>query len=149
MPYLSTTLNNLEFALLPLLLAQEPPADFSNDPGAAAGALVSQLFFFLILYVFAAFTCQRIFSKCGVENAWFAWIPILGTYANFKAGDEEQAVLWTILSMVPCINIVAVIKLIIAWVKICNKLGKSPWILLVVLLPIIGTFVCLGYLAFA
>lgn len=127
-------------SLLPILLAQTSGGDGSLGPGF--------YFLFLVFYVFAAFTCQKIFEKCGVENAWFAWIPILGTYANFQAGDEENPVLWTILSLVPCVNIAAVVKLVIAWVKICQKLGKSPWLLLLVLIPTLGSFILLGYLAF-
>lgn len=125
---------------MPILLAQASYSNGELSPG--------QIVLILIFYVYAAFTCQKIFTKCGVENAWFAWIPILGTYANFKAGDEPNAVLWTILSLIPCVNIVAVIMLILAWTRICRKLGKSPWLLLLVLIPYIGSMILLGYLAF-
>jgi len=108
---------------------------------------IGQLVLFIILYAVGAFFCQKIFEKCGVENSWFAWIPVLNTYANFKAGNQDNPVLWTILSFVPCVNIVAIVMLVISWVRICNKLGKSPWLLLFCLLPL-GAFGVLGYLAF-
>lgn len=135
-----TSTYNLAIGLLPPLLAQ----DYTEvSPGFSA----AQFIIILIFYVVGAFLCQKIYQKLGVEEAWFAWIPILGTYANFKAGDEENPVLWTILSIIPCINIVAVVKLILAWVKICQKLGKSPWLLLIALIPF-GSLALLGYLAY-
>ncbi|GAB4381034.1 MAG: hypothetical protein Kow00121_38580 [Elainellaceae cyanobacterium] len=123
------------------VLAQEP-----TYGGGEFG--VGQVILILLLYIYSAFMCQKIFERCGVKNAWFAWIPILGTYANFKAGDEQQPVLWTILSLVPCVNIVAVVMLILAWTRICRKVGKSPWLLLLFLVPYIGSMILLGYLAF-
>lgn len=126
---------------LPALLAQATYA----DPEIST----TQIVFSIIAYVVGAFFCQKIYEKLGVENAWFAWIPILNVYVNFVAGDEENPVLWTILALVPCINIIAIVKLIIAWVKICNKLEKSPWLILLWLIPLIG-FAIFGYLlAFA
>ncbi|MDJ0843461.1 DUF5684 domain-containing protein [Crocosphaera sp.] len=101
----------------------------------------------LISYFLGAFLCWKVYEKCGVENAWFAWIPILGLYVNFQAGDEEQPLLWTILMFIPCINIVSIIKLLIAWIRIFQKLGKSPWLLLLALIPCVW-FILLGYLAF-
>ncbi|EAZ91596.1 DUF5684 domain-containing protein [Crocosphaera chwakensis] len=123
--------------MLPLILAQ-------STSGSGASSALSNLIS-IIVYLAGAFFCWKIYEKCGVENAWFAWIPILGTYANFQAGDEENPLLWTILLFVPCINIVAIVKLIIAWVTICRKLEKSPWLLL--LMPCFSVLI-LGYLAY-
>ncbi|MEB3293947.1 MAG: DUF5684 domain-containing protein, partial [Synechococcales bacterium] len=138
-------------ALLPALLAQVS-GDFDTDAAesaAAAGFGIGQLIFMLVLYVFVAFCTMTILNKLNYENSWFAWIPFLQNYAVFQAGDEEQALLWTILMIVPCVNIVAAIKQLIAWVKIAQKLGKTPWILLCLLIPVLGTFITFGYLAFA
>jgi Family of unknown function (DUF5684) len=126
---------------LPLLFAQ---ADYSDTASSISPV---EIILFLIAYLIAAYFCQTIFAKCGVPNPWYAWIPVLGTYAAFQAGDEENPTLWTILSLIPCINIVAIVKMIIAWTKICKKLGKSPWLLLVALVPF-GSLFLLGYLAF-
>lgn len=125
---------------MPILLAQEsvPQAQFS----------AGQLILSLALYLIIAFFCWKIFEKLNVENAWFAWIPILGTYIAFVAADEENPILWTVLAFIPCINIVAAIKLILAWIRICGKLNKTPWILLLCLIPVIGPIACFAYLAF-
>ena len=126
-----------------LILAQ---AQQPSPEDVAAFQLFTNLLS-LIFYFIGAFFCWKIYEKCGVENAWFAWLPILGVYANFQAGDEENPLLWTILSCIPCLNIVAGIKLIIAWVRIFQKLGKSPWLLLLAIIPCVWFFL-LGYLAF-
>ena len=98
-------------------------------------------------YLILAFFSWKFFQRLNIENAWFAWIPVLGSYITFVAADEENPVLWTILSVIPCVNIVAAIKLIMAWVKIVRKLEKSPWLLLICLIPCAAFFV-FGYLAF-
>lgn len=120
----------------PLILAQQSSG--TNDTAFIIGIIIG--------YFLGAFFFYKIYDKCGVENAWFAFIPILTNYVNFQAGDEENPLLWTILMLIPCINIVAVIKLIIAWVKICKKLGYSPWLLLLFLIPCINFFV-MAYMA--
>lgn len=138
-------------ALLPSLIAQAS-SDFGSeeaDAAAVGASLVIQLLVSLVLFVFYAFCLMTILKKLNYESPWLAWIPIVQNYAIFQAGGEEQALLWTILAFVPCVNIVAFVKLIIAWVNIAKQLGKTPWILLCALIPCIGTFIAFGYLAFA
>ncbi len=123
--------------MLPLILAQ---SSSGSDGSSALSSIIS-----IIIYFVAAFFCFKIYEKCGVENPWFAFIPILANYANFQAGDEENPLLWTILACIPCVNIVAVVKLIISWVNICKKINKSPWLLL--LIPCFSVLI-LGYFAY-
>ncbi len=101
----------------------------------------------LLGYLIMAYFAWTIFKKLNVERAWFAWIPILGFYITLVAGDEENPILWTILLFIPCINIIAIFMFIKAWSKICQKLGKSPWLLLLCVIPCIN-FLVLAYLAF-
>ncbi|CCQ52821.1 hypothetical protein [Crocosphaera watsonii] len=65
--------------MLPLILAQ---SSSGSDGSSALANIIS-----IIIYFAGAFFCFKIYEKCGVENPWFAFIPILGTYANFQAGD--------------------------------------------------------------
>lgn len=124
---------------LPIVLAQEAVQQPEVSGAQIAGSIIG--------YLIIAFFCWKIFEKLNIDNAWFAWIPILGTYITFVAADEENPILWTVLALIPCVNIVAAIKLILAWIRICGKLNKSPWLLLLCLIPC-GAFVCFGYLAF-
>ncbi len=127
--------------MLPVLLAQRSTTQ--APPEIDAPIVVISLIGHLML----TFFCYKIYQKLYVENAWFTWIPILNIYITFLAGDVENPVLWTILYCVPCINIIAGIKLIIAWVRIFNKLNKSPWLLLICIIPYAVLFV-FGYVAF-
>ncbi|NEQ35151.1 MAG: hypothetical protein F6K40_02025 [Okeania sp. SIO3I5] len=126
--------------MLPILLAQ-------SSRNQATGEFAVLVVGIIISYFIMGFFLYRICQKLNVENAWFAWVPILNTYIVFKAADEQEPVLWTILSLIPCISIIAGIKLIIAWVRIFNKLGKSPWLLLICLIPF-AIFFVFGYVAF-
>ena len=128
--------------MLPIFLAQEATTQVPEipevEPSQVGGGLIG--------YLIMAFFCYKIYQKLNVENAWFAWIPILGIYINFKAADEENPVLWTILACIPCVNIIASIKLIMAWVRIFKKLEKSPWLLLICIIPC-AVFFVFGYVA--
>lgn len=135
--HLATTVN------LPLLFAQltqTAPPPVSEISGV-------QIISGIISYLILSFFSWKIFQRLDISNAWYAWIPILGNYITFVAGDEANPVLWTILLFIPLVNIVAAIKLIIAWINIVRKLGKSPWLLLLCLIPCVVYFV-FGYLAF-
>jgi len=100
----------------------------------------------VILYIYFSYSLQVIFQKLNLQNAWLAWIPIANLYMIYIAGD--QAWWWIILAFIPLVNIVAVIMSVVAWVNIVQKLGKSPWLLLLFLVPILNFFL-IGYLAFS
>ena len=108
-----------------------------------------QLIFFVVVYVFTAFCGQKILTTLNYENPVFAWIPIANLYAYLQAGEQENPLVWTIVSLIPCVGLIALIKIIPGWITICNKLGKTPWILLAFLVPCLGPFIVFGYLALA
>lgn len=85
-------------------------------------------------YVFGAFCLQKIFQRLSIPDDWLAWIPIANTWLMYKAGDQSPW--WIIGLFIPLVNLVAVIFLIIAFVNIIKKLGKSPWLALLMLIPI-------------
>ncbi|WP_205127215.1 DUF5684 domain-containing protein [Okeania hirsuta] len=150
MLYLSEfpVVNSAVGMILPIFFAQEtitPPPEI--DPAVVDGIMTAINLASIVGYLITAFFCYKIYQKLNVEDAWFAWVPILGTYITFKAADEEKPVLWTILSYIPCLNIIAAIKSIMAWVRIFKKLDKSPWLLLICIIPFAAFFV-FGYVAF-
>ncbi|MEA5500786.1 hypothetical protein VB834_26645 [Limnoraphis robusta Tam1] len=135
-------------SLLPIILAQDTVPTIPDTSIPQTEVNPASIISGLIGYLIGAFFCWKIYQKCGVEKAWFAWIPILGIYIHFVAGDQDNPILWTILVFIPCINIIAIIWGIKAWIKICQKLEKSPWLLLLWLIPCLGTLIFYANLAF-
>jgi len=77
------------------------------DSGGAIGALFSLVFFLIWLALVALFLYSnwKVWEKMG-DPGWMGIIPILNVYRVFQRTRPEQAVLYTILSIVPCISIV-------------------------------------------
>ena len=91
---------------------------------------------------------QTFLKKLGYEKAWYAWVPIAGTYAILEAGEQEDVLMWTLISCVPCIGLISLIKLIPAYIRICERLGKPPAILWTFLLCGLGSVIVPVVLAF-
>ena len=81
----------------------------------------------------------------GEQNAWFAWVPILNNWIMYKAGDQSPW--WIVGLFIPLVNFVALIFLLMAFIKIVEKLGKSPWLILLMIIPLVN-FVVLYNFAF-
>jgi hypothetical protein len=115
---------------MPMILAQySSSGSSSEDVAVSAAANLVSLVIQLVLYVFIAFCTQTFLKKLDYENSWLAWIPIAQTYAVLEAGEQENPILWTILACVPCIGLISLIKIIPAYINICERLGKPPAIL--------------------
>jgi hypothetical protein len=135
---------------MPTLFAQATsyPSD-AEATAAAAGINLVSLLFYAAVYAFTSFCGMKILDTLNYENPWLAWIPIANVYAYLEAGEQDQPLVWTIVSIIPCVGLIALIKIIPAWINICNQLGKNPWILLTIFIPCLGPFILFGYLAFA
>jgi Family of unknown function (DUF5684) len=127
-----------------ILLAQ---ADSSAVDYSSSGASFSPvtLIFSLAAYIFGSLCFQKIFQRLNIPNDWMAWVPIANYWLMFKAGDQSPW--WTIAMLIPLVNIVGFIMLIIALVNIVKKLGKSPWLLWLMIIPI-ANFWLLYHLGF-
>lgn len=99
----------------------------------------------LAIYAFSSYCLQMIFTKLNMVNAWFAWIPFLNAYMTFKAGDKPGW--WVALLLIPLVNLVGIVLFVMAWVEILKKLGKSPWLLFLFIVPL-ANLALMGYLAF-
>jgi hypothetical protein len=142
---------------MPIVLAQYSSS--SSDDAAAAvasgvGGLIG-LVVSLVFYVVISFCTYTFLKKLDYENPWMAWIPFANTYAILEAGEQDDPIIWTIVAacgVIPYIGIVAslvaLIKIIPAWITICNRLGKSPYILLTYLACCTGVFIVPAILAF-
>jgi len=103
--------------LIPLLLAQ------NDDNAGALGALcglVCQCGAFIVFVVPWIAGMWKLFEKAG-KPGWAAIIPFFNTYVLNEVARKE--ILWFVLTLIPCINIVA-------WIVICidvaKQFGKDP-----------------------
>lgn len=109
------------------------------DPAVGGAILVGFLtfmfLFFVISYVITSFLLGQIFKKAGVPQ-WAAWVPIYNTWKLLELGNQSG--FWAVLSLLPFINIVALIFVYIAMYHIGLKLGKEGWfVLIAIFLPIV------------
>ena len=132
------TLLNLDWSFA-YLLAQSSYSSVSD----AEIILISILA--LAVYIFSSYCWHAILINLGEPNAWFAWVPILSSWAIYKAGNQSPW--WIVGSLIPYDNFVAFVILIIAYGNIVKKLGKKPWLTLLMIIPLINCF-ALFHLAF-
>jgi hypothetical protein len=102
----------------------------------------------IVVYVFVAYCTQTYLTKLNYAKPWFAWIPFANLYAVLEAGGQEQPLVWTLLTLIPCIGLISLIKIIPAYINICRSLGKSPAILWTFLLCGLGGLIVPAILAF-
>jgi hypothetical protein len=94
------------------------------------------------VYLFNCFCFGRICRKGGQEGGVLVWIPLAQLIPLVRVA---RLPLWTpILVIVPLVNCVFMMAL---WAKICVALGKSPWLVLLLLVPV-ANFGLIAYLAF-
>lgn len=136
---------------------------YDDGSGFAALAFLIVLLPLLLISIFAgyiisSFFFMKIFEKAGVQGKWRAWVPIYNTLIAAKLGDVSP---WaylivlvgaSVLSNIPVIGfvfgLVAVAAgVVVAW-RIGLKFGKDWPLLLLWLIPGIGTLIWLGILAF-
>lgn len=98
--------------------------------------------FWIIDYVVLAVSLMVIAKKDGLDNGWFAWIPIL----NVILMMQIAAVDWWyfLLLLVPCVNIIVWVYI---WWQICESRGRPGVLSLLMLVPI-ANFLLPPFLAF-
>jgi hypothetical protein len=103
--------------------------------GIAAGTVLFALFFTVIVYVVMALALSQIFKKAGVEG-WKAWVPFYNNWILLELGGQKGY--WSVLALVPLVNIVAAVFMFIAMYHVGLKLGKSgAFVLLAIFLPFV------------
>lgn len=109
-------------------------------------------------YIISSFFLMKIFEKAGVQGKWRAWVPIYNTLVAAKLGDVSPwaylivVVGASVLSNIPVIGFVfglvaVAASVVVAW-RIGLKFGKDWPLLLLWLIPGVGTLIWLGILAF-
>ncbi|WP_285135825.1 large exoprotein [Microbacterium sp. lyk4-40-TSB-66] len=136
---------------------------YDDGSGFAALAFLIVLLPLLLISIFAgyiisSFFLMKIFEKAGVQGKWRAWVPIYNTLVAAKLGDVSPwaylivVVGASVLSNIPVIGFVfglvaVAASVVVAW-RIGLKFGKDWPLLLLWLIPGIGTLIWLGILAF-
>ncbi len=98
--------------------------------------MILYFLFIIAIYVFVAYCMQRIAKRFNIENDWFAYVPILNLWLMTQIAGRE--VLWFILCLIPCVNIVAII---IIYMDIAEKCGKERIYGLLLIIPIVNFFI--------
>lgn len=109
----------------------------SSEAAGLAVFGIGMLFFFLVIalisYALHAFFLSRIFKKAGVEQ-WIAWVPFYNTWKLLELGNQPGW--WSILALIPFVNIAAAVFLYIAMYHVGLKLQKEGWfVLLAIFVP--------------
>ncbi len=104
--------------------------------GAAAAAFaVMMLFAVFIGYAITAIFLMLIFKKAGVPG-WAAWVPFYNNWKLLEIGGQQG--FWSVLSIIPFVNIISAIMIYIALYHIGIKLGKSgAFVVLAIFLPLV------------
>ena len=86
-------------------------------------------------YVICSFLLSRVFKKAGVST-WKAWVPIYNSWILLELGDQKGY--WSVLTVVPFVNIVSAVFMYIAMHRIGLKLGKSgAFVILAIFVPLV------------
>jgi hypothetical protein len=102
---------------IPLLLAQ------NDDTAGALGALCGlacNCIVFLVFVVPTVVGMWKVFEKAG-KPGWAAIIPFFNMFVLNEVARKE--ILWFVLTLIPCINIVA---LIVICMDVAKNFGKDP-----------------------
>ena len=101
------------------------------------------LVLYLLLYLFYSYCCMLICRKTGHPPGVLVWLPFLKLFPMFRAAG--MSCWWLLAFLVPLLNLVP----LILWpLKIAKARGKSVWVGVLLLLPVINLFAFL-YLAFS
>lgn len=136
---------------------------YDDGSGLAALAFLIVLLPLLLIslfagYIISSFFLMKIFEKAGVQGKWRAWVPIYNALVAAKLGDVSPwaylivVVGASVLSNIPVIGFVfglvaVAASVVVAW-RIGLKFGKDWPLLLLWLIPGVGTLIWLGILAF-
>lgn len=97
----------------------------------------------LLAWLFLCFCFAKICKKAGAEPGFLIWLPVLQLFPLLKAA--QMPFWWFLLWFVPVINLVAQVL----WcIRIADARGKSPWVGVLLILPVTNLFALL-YLAFS
>ena len=114
-----------------------------QSSSSGIGGLIGGLIGFVVavgIYVFVCYCLKLICEKAGHQPGVLIWIPIVQGIPLLTVA--KLPIWFIILFFIPVVGFVVGI---VMWVKICQARGKSGWLVLLGIIPIIF----LPYLAFS
>jgi hypothetical protein len=112
----------------------------SSSSGGGAGVAVFVVIYLAILVV-ALVGYWKVFTKIGLPG-WMGIVPFVNIYMIFKARGQREPVLWLILCLIPCVNIIGLWFLASDTAEIFDK--ELGWKVFLFLIPGISHLV-LGF----
>jgi len=115
------------------------------NSSAGGGEAIGMMFMLAIVavYLFFSYTFVVMAKKLDHDDiAWWGWVPIMNTLLVIKMAEKPGT--WFIFLLLPIVNIVIFAML---WMEVARKLGKSPALGIMMLLPILN-FIAAGIMAF-
>ncbi len=97
-------------------------------------------------YLLVTFALYKIALNLGHDLPWLAFIPIANVWLVLDLGGQPG---WTVLLLfVPCINIVELVIVFMAWADICRRHDMSGICALLLLVPLVN-LIFVYYLAYS
>ena len=139
----------LVLALIAVLMPAVAFAQSQEEPSGAQTLLAGgMLLVFLVIclasYVYVSLALQTIAKKTNTENAWMAWIPILGSIIVPVLVSKKPG-WWILLCFIPLVGIVIGV---IVWMAVAEARGKPNWWGILIIVPLVQLIVP-GYLAWS
>lgn len=86
-----------------MLATLSQTTDSSSSGGGAAAAVFVVLYLAIFVVVLVGY--WKVFTKLGLPG-WMGIVPFVNIYMIFKARGQREPVLWLILCLIPCVNII-------------------------------------------
>lgn len=109
---------------------------FETGGGISGVWIALYVLFMLAIYLFMGFCLMKMADKTGTPNGWFGFIPILNFWLMVQIAQRD--VIWFILLLIPCVNIVV---LILVWMDIAAVMGFENWWGILIIIPIFNFYV--------
>lgn len=113
----------------------------AEENGAGGGSIAIFGLLYLVLLVLFLVGYWKVFTKLGLPG-WMGIIPFVNIYMLFKARGKHEPVVWLILALIPCINIIALWMLANDTAELFGK--ELGWKIFLFILPGISHIV-LGF----
>ena len=125
------------------LLTNQYLAQSSTDVGGGLLGGIGGIVVGLVLYALFTFPMYKIAERCGAENPWFQFVPLLNVYGLVV----EMAQLdwwWILLCLIPFVNIFVIIYI---YCKVAENAGFPTWTGILMIVPVVNLLL-LYYWAF-